>query len=244
MALPIPFPTDALIERKTSIGFARDLWIPTSFDYDTFEDKFWGDTLHSLYPAAKTNGTSAAVTFTEHNANGFIDFVSGTADNGYAGQGLGLHFTGDRGVLAEFVIKLPAAITTMKIEVGLTDADDDAGAINIKATPSFTATDCAVVIIDTDDDANFAFVSAKGGVGVATQDIGAYTPTVSTTYRIAVRVEGDSCSAYINGTQVAGHADGIEGGNAITPWVFVQARAGSASRTIQMHKWRVIQPAY
>jgi len=125
MSLPIPFPSEGLIERKTSIGFARDLWVPSSFDYDVFEDKFWGDTLLAEYPSAKTNGTSAAVTFTEHNENGYLDIISGTDNDGYAGQGMGLQFTGDRGVLAEFIIKLPAAITTMKFEVGLTDADDD-----------------------------------------------------------------------------------------------------------------------
>jgi len=241
MSLPIPFPSGELIGQKTSIGFARDLWIPGSFDYDMFEDKFWGDTLLDEYPAAKTNGTSAAVTFTEHNANGYLDLISGTDNDGYAGQGMGLQFTGDRGVLAEFIIKLPAAITTMKFEVGLSDADDDSGAINAKTTPTFTATDCAVVCFDTDDDTNFAFISAKGGTGVATQDITAFVPTASATYRIAVRVEGDSVSAYINGTQVAGHANGIEGGTALTPWVFVQARTTS-SRTIQLHKWRATQP--
>jgi len=101
-----------------------------------------------------------------------------------------------------------------------------------------------VICFDTDDDTNFAFISAKGGTGVATQDITAFPPTASATYRIAVRVEGDSVSAYINGTQVAGHAAGIDGSKKLTPWVFVQARAGAASRTIQLHKWRATQPAY
>src|SRR3990167_10073676 len=118
MALPIPFPTDQLIERKTSIGFQRDLWIPSSFDYDVWEDSFKGDLIRDEYPAAKTNGASAAVTFTEHNANGYLELVSGTADDGYAGQGMGLQFTGDRGVLGEFLIQMPSAITTLKFEVG------------------------------------------------------------------------------------------------------------------------------
>lgn len=243
MSLPVPFPSGELIEQKTGIGYARNLWIPGSFDYDVFEDKFWGDALLGLYPSAKTNGTSAAVTFAEHNANGYLSLVSGTDNDGYAGQGMGLQFTGDRGVLAEFIVTLPSAITTLKVEVGLSDADDDSGAINVKATPTFTATDCAVVCFDTDDDTNFAFISAKAGAGTATQDITAVLPVASATYRIAVRVEGDSVSAYINGTQVAGHDNGIEGGTALTPWAFVQARTTS-SRTVLLRKWRVIQPAY
>ena len=241
MALLTPRPTNLVVDRL-GYGDTPNLLKFSSFDYDVFEDKFWGDALLGLYPAAKTNGTSAAVTFTEHNANGYLDLVSGTTNNGYAGQGLGLQFTGDRGVLAEFIVRTPAAITTMKFEVGLSDADDDAGAINIKATPSFTAADTAVFVVDTDDDANIAFISAKGGSGTATQDIQALT--ASTTYRLAVRAIGDSVEGFINGTQVAGHDAGIEGGSALTPWAFVQARAGSASRTLQLHKWRVTQPAY
>tara|TARA_Y100000034_G_scaffold133566_1_gene199394 strand:- start:653 stop:1381 length:729 start_codon:yes stop_codon:yes gene_type:complete len=242
MALTVPYPTDQLIARKTGYGFARDLWSPNSFDYDKFEDKFFGDALWGGYPTAKTNGTSAAVTFAEHNENAYLSFISGTADNGYAGQGLGLNFTGDRGVLGEFLIVTPAAVTTMKIEVGFSDADDDAGAVNIKATPSSTASDYAVLCFDTDDDTNWSFISAKAGTEVATQDI--ETVAASSTYRLAVRIVGDSCEAYVNGSHVAGHADGIEGGSKITPWVFVQARAGSASRTILLHKWRCLQPAY
>jgi hypothetical protein len=138
-----PRPTDGLVER---LGYPRqtDLWKPMSMDYDVFEDKFWGDAILGLYPSAKTNGTSAAVTFTEHNAGGYLDLVSGTADDGYAGQGMGLQFKGDRGMLAEFIVRTPAAVTTMKFEVGLSDADDDAGAVNVKATPSATAADYGV----------------------------------------------------------------------------------------------------
>ena len=243
MALPVPFPTAYKIQQKTSIGHMRDLWTPGSFDYSIFEDCFWGDTLLAEYPAAKTNGTAAAVTFTEHNVNGYLELVSGTDNDGYAGQGMGLQFTGDRGVLAEFLIVTPATMTPGKWEVGLSDADDDAGAINVKTTPSFTATDCAVFVYDSDDDEYIAFISAKAGVAVATQDIVAIA--ASTTYVLAVQVDGNSVSAWINGTQVAGHADGIEGGNALTPWAFSQARVvTTGSRTIQLHKWRATQPAY
>ena len=239
--LPVPFPTGELIRQKTSVGFARDLWIPSSFDYDVFEGKFWGDALWGGYPSAKTNGTSAAVTFTEHNVNGYIDLVSGTDNDGYAGQGIGLQFTGDRGILAEFLFRTPAAVTTMKFEIGLSDADDDGGAIATKATPTFTAGDCAVFIVDTDDDANIAFITANTSAAVATQDIVAIA--ASTTYRFAIRVDGNSVSAYINGSQVAGGTHTIEGGTALTPWAFVQARTTS-SRTMLLNKWRVIQPSY
>lgn len=243
--MPIPFPTDMQVAQKTSRGWLRDLLIPSSFDHDVVEDKFFGNAIWaSMYPTAKTNGTSAAVTFTAGNANGFLELISGTSDDGYAGTGFSLSWTGDRGCLFECILRTPAAITTMKFEIGLTDATDDAGAINLKSTPSLTATDCAIIVFDTDDDTNLACVSAKAGVATATQDINTFPIAASTTYRFAVRVETDSVSYYMNGTQIAGHDNGIEGGTKLTPWMFVQARAGSASRTVQIHKWRMTQPSY
>ena len=240
----IPYPTDGKIQKQTSIGYERDLWVPGSDDYDVYTDSFHGDSLDARYPAAKTNGASAAVTFTEHSTNAFLDLISGTDANGYAGQGYGMQLTGDRGVLATFIVRTPAVVTSMKFEVGLSDNDQDAGAVNVKATPSATATDYAVFVMDTTDDAIIAFHSAKGGTIVATEGLG--TVTINTTYRFAIRIEGDNIQAYINGEEVAGHGKnaGIEGGTDITPWVFCQARAGSASRTLQWHRWRAIQPAY
>ena len=150
MALPIPFPTDQLIERHTQIGGERDLLIPNSFDYDIFEDKFWGDLIRAEYPAAKT--TNGSITLTEHSENAYLKIIADSGSGNYAGQGLGHIFTGDRGVLGEFIIKLPAAVTDMKWEIGFTDADDAAGAINQKAsTSTFTATDCAVFVMDKSD---------------------------------------------------------------------------------------------
>jgi len=242
-SLPIPFPSGYEIQQKTNIGFQRNLWAPSSFDYNKFEDAFGGDAIDARYPAAKTNGTSAAVTHTEHTVNGGISLVTGTADDGYAGQGYGMNWKGDRGFLFEGALTTPAAITTLKFEIGVSDADDDAGAVNGKAAASATAGDFAVFVFDTDDDTNLAFISAKGGTVVATQDISAVTIATSTTYRFAIRVQDDNVTAWVNGTKV-GAAHLIEGGTAVTPWAFAQARTGSASRTVILNKWRMVEPAF
>ena len=55
-------------------------------------------------------------------------------------------------------------------------------------------------------------------------------------------VSGTPTSRVEVGNAVAGA--GLEGGNPLTPWVFVQARAGSASRTIRLNKWGAIEPAW
>ena len=153
-----------------------------------------------------------------------------------------MNWTGDRGVLMQAIITTPAAITTWKWECGVSDADDDAGAVNVKATPNATATDYGVFVYDTDDDTSIAFHSAIGGSITATEGI--TTCTVDTTYRLAVRVQGNSITAYINGEVVAEHGNGIEGGSGITPWAFSQARTGSASRILKLNRWGMNQPAY
>lgn len=238
--LVVPHPNGGDIANQTPVGWRRNLWLPGSFDYDIFEDKFWGDALDVKYPPAKV--ATGTVTFTEHNLNGFIELKSGASTGNYAGQGLGLQFSGDRGVLAEFILKMPASLAGLKFEVGLTDADDDAGAINVKSTPSLTATDCAVFVFDTDHNTQLDFIAAKGGSVVeATTNV--LTIATSDTLRFVVRVDGDNVNAWLNDKLVAQTSLGIEGGNGLTPWVFVQARSNN-ERIVELHKWRVTQPAF
>ena len=240
--LQAPFPTDGKLQRNTQGGWLRDLLASGSFDNDEFVDNFVGDQLLAIYPSAKvSNGT---VVFTEHNVNGYLEIKSGGSTGDYAGQGIGMQWTGDREVLAQFIIRTPATITNWKFEVGLSDNDQDAGAVNQKATTTTSnAEDYAVFIYDTTDDSNIAFHSAKANAEIVTADIEALR--ASTTYRFAIRVVGDNIEAYINGTKVAGHGEstGIEGGNGLTPWVFSQARSGS-ERILRLYKWGAIQPAY
>jgi len=241
MAPRIGYPTDGLVDK---LGYKResDLHISNSFDHDDWTDGFFGDGLDARYPGEKITGSgSAAVTLTEHSANGFLQLVSGTTENGYAGQGVGMNWTGDRGVLMQAIITTPGTITEWKWECGVTDNDQDAGAVNVKATPSATAADYGVFVFDTDDDTSIAFHSAKAGTITATEGI--TTCVASTTYRLAVRVQGDNLVAYINGEVVAEHGNGIEGGSGITPWAFSQVR-NTTSKILKLNRWGMNQPAY
>jgi hypothetical protein len=251
----VPFWTGSKLLRAVGGGPGNpmaDLLAASDMDYNEFKDDFRGDQLLAIYPAAKTNGTSAAVTFTEHN-NGQLDFVTGTDDNGYAGQGLGLQYNGDRGVTCEFHIQTPSSLADFKFEAGLADADDDAGAVDVKATPTGTGTDFAVVIYDSDDDSALSLVHSKAG-SLAKVDF-ALTLAVSTRYHIALRADGDDVKAMVRSLGASSGAReevvanavagaGLEGGNDLTPWVFAQARAGSASKTLILNKWRAIEPAW
>jgi hypothetical protein len=242
--IPIPFPSHAAL-RNTSAGWQRNLWTPGAFEYDVFEDSFFGNALAVTYPNAVTS--SGTVVHTEHNAGGFLEIKSGASNTNYAGQGLGKQFTGDRGFLAEFAVEMPNTITSWKWECGMTDEDDDAGgAVLLKATPTFTADDCALFVFDTTDDANIAFVSSNDTTDTATQDIQplvASDSNDSSVYIFAIRGFKDSVSGFINGKRVSSGDHVIDGSSPLTPWVFSEALSGS-QRILKLLKWRVIAPAY
>ena len=239
--LPVAYPTDGQIEQKTGTGFRRDLWVPSSFDYTVTEDDFSGDQLKAEYPAAKeSNGTR---TFTEHNVGGYLELKSSTTNNGYAGTGYGMNWSGDRGYLFEAIVKLPSTITSFKFEVGVSDADDDAGAVNAKSSPSSTADDYAVFILDTDHNSSFDFYSDIDGGGTEQVTTGLVTLAASDVLRLAIRADGDNVIAWVNGQVVARHALALQGGDGVTPWFFCQTRS-TGENILQIHKWRMTANAY
>ena len=52
-------------------------------------------------------------------------------------------------------------ITGVKIEMGFTDVATDPGAVNVRATPTFNATDCALWCFDDNDNGNWEGVAAN-----------------------------------------------------------------------------------
>ncbi len=246
----VPRPTAGLIrQRIPQTDWRRDLWVPGSFDYDVDEDAFKGDALNVQYPGSKTNGAGAAVTFTEHSTGGFLLMDAGSADDGYAGQGKGLQYNGDIGILFEAIVEIPTTLGSIKFEVGLSDADDIAGAVLDKAAVTNTATDYAVFVYDSDDNTSLAFQSGKGGTDVQTDGAENRAIAIDTKFLVAIRVVGDNVEAYwgiggaIRRVAIHGGNAGIEGGTDLTPWFFCQNRDGN-QHTMRVHKWRVTQPAY
>lgn len=242
-SITTPRPNGGDIRGKTGVGYQRDLWVPNSFDYTAFEDSFDGDLINPFYPAAKVS--SGTVTFTADNQNKFLEIKSGSSNDNYAGQGLGLNYTGDRGFLAEFIIKLPSSLTNFKFECGVTDSHSvDAGAVNTKSDPTASpnATDYGVFILDTDENTQFDFMTDGSGL-TQRETLAVLTVAASDVLRLVIRVDNNNVEAWCNDIPVAQHTEAIEGGNKLTPWIFCQARAG-AERIVQLYKWRVTQPAY
>jgi len=202
----------------------RNALLVANPDYETVYTHFLGDALTAEWPAAKTNGTSAAVTV----ASSRLTMTTGTDDDGYAGQAFGLFWKGDRGFYMESAQALDT-LATSKIEIGVTDATADAGAVDAKATPTATATDFCVLVRDTDDNTDLDLISQKA-TGVAANAEGVYAVVAGTVFRTEFRGQNDAVSVFVNGSGVGGGA--IEGGTLITPWHYAQSRTGTASRIL------------
>lgn len=197
-------------------------------DWICVYDNFIGDLLKDEYAASIANGTGAAVTV----SGGNLSLAAGTTDNGYAGFGPGLLWTGDAGVYFETEQQIDV-ITTVKYEVGLTDATDDAGAVNVKATPSATADDYAVVIVDTDDTDASMDVHSRLDAGTAAENaVGIHTLVAATNFTTIFRSQNDLASVAIGSASgnvaVVNAAPTLQGGDSVTPWVFVQNRSAAA----------------
>lgn len=197
---------------------------------------FLGDALPGEWGAAATNGTAAAVTV----ASSRLTCTSGTDDDGYAGQGHGLFWKGDRGFYFENFTAIDT-IATSKIEVGVTDSLADGGAVLLKATPTATASDFVVLVRDTDDNTELDLISLKNGGAVTANAENVYTVVGGTYFRSEFRGQNDAVSVFVNGGNVGTGA--IEGGNLITPWVFAQSRAGAASRIATSEYWIMVGPS-
>jgi len=195
-------------------------------DWHTIRTNFFGDALDSNWAAGVVDaGPSGSITIANK-----MTLTTGATDNGHYGQGPGLAWKGDNGVYFETIAAPGSAITTVKYEIGLTDAVADAGAVATKATPTGTADDFCVLVFDRDDNAELDLISELDNGGPVANAENVATVAASTYLRAQFRALGDSVGVSINGRQVG--IGSLQGGDLVTPWVFAQARAGAASRTL------------
>lgn len=209
--------------------------------YVSFWDDFVGDSAGTWpasanwgYPA--TVGTGTEVIAISAAVGGELTLTTAASANDSAGQGVGLHWNGDLNCYFAARLKIDD-ITNSKFEIGLTDSVADDGAVATKATPTFTATDCALFVRDTTDDTNVTFVS-NGGTTDGNADA-TFTIANDTYFIVEVVVSGNVASGYING-QLVGSGN-IEGGNALTPWAYCETLT-TATRTLTLDWWLCIGP--
>lgn len=204
---------------------------------------FLGDALTAEWPAAVTNGTSAAVTV----ASSRLTLTTGTDDNGYAGQGYGLFWSGDRGYFFESKQAIDSAADS-KWEVGITDAiTGDAGAVNAWDTPTCRADDCVILGRDTDSTADTVDVISRLDAGTAVLAVDSasdvFTLVGGTYFTTEFRAQNDLVAVFINGRQPAYNtAPSLQGGDLVTPWWFAQARAATDSKIMTVDYALMIGP--
>lgn len=220
-----------------------------SWNRAVWEDDFMGDqmkydaTAPGTYQSTASGAASAAAAISTGVVNGAAILDAGTDNGGRSDLSLGLHYEARLSPLyvARFSIN---TITTRKFEVGFTDvvSGTDAGAVATKATPTFNATDCALLVYDTNDDAVLTLVGNPGGGTAASVDF-TITLAAATYYYFGVQLydEDDEAVGFVldaNGrlleTQKIRTA--ITSTVLLTPWLFVQNRAANAgSMTVDWH---------
>lgn len=223
-------------------------------------DDFIGDTLRTdIYTVSNGGGASAASpVVTAGVLNGVCDFVTGTAGDSTASSELstGLQFRGDHGCVAVACLQVDI-ITGVKIEFGFTDSLSDPGAVNVKATPSFNAADCALWVLDTTDNTDWEGVAANNtSTAPMTTVEAAIQPTAATYEWLMVElIENDDSNNECAVAFSRFNADGLrtfhqigggvdnQGPNSnvlLTPWLYVEARNGT-SKTMRVDYWNAWQ---
>ncbi len=206
-------------------------------------DDFHGDTLDALYQSTASGANSVAAAISTGVVNGAILLDAGDANAGRSDLSWGLHYQAQLNAIyiARFSIN---TLTTRKFEIGFTNviSGTDAGAVNVKATPTFRAANCCCLVYDTDDDNNLTLVGNKATVAATVADF-SIVLSAATYYYFGVALNGDSDSA----TGFVLNADGalleektitapITVTTLLTPWLFVQNRAGNAGNmTVDWH---------
>lgn len=229
-------------------------------------DDFFGDTLRTdLYTVSNGGGAGAASpVITANSLNGVCDFVTGTAGDSTASSELssGLAFRGDRNCVMVALVSVDF-ITGVKVELGFTDVATDPGAVNAKSTPTFNATDCALWVLDTDDNGNWEGLAANNGdtSPMATVEAG-ISPVAGTMEWLMVELlrndeDNSQCAVVFRrfteaglmtfGPEVGSNAIGgvadPQGPNSnvlLTPWIYVEAR-NSTSKTLSLDYWNAWQ---
>ena len=162
--------------------------------------------------------------------------VIGTADNGYSALSRELNFQGQLNCVMAARIAVND-IAAVKMEIGFTDAHDDAGAVNTLASYSTTATDWVGWIFDTDDTAYWQATGVDSNTE-ATKIEPSIAPVNDTFETLIVALEDTAAHFYrldANGYQTyksAPMTGACTKDVSLTPWVMVQSREAGDSKTL------------
>jgi hypothetical protein len=223
---------------RNTMGLAREFGFAefNTLDQVVVFDDFIGDVLSVEWQTADTGSGSSADAVVSAAANGTVVMVTGTADNGYSAISRELNFQGQLNCVMAARIAIND-IAAVKMEIGFTDAHDDAGAVNTLASYSTTATDWVGWIFDTDDTAYWQATGVDSNTE-ATKIEPSIAPVNDTFETLIVALEDTTAHFYrldSNGYQTyrsAPMTGACSKDVSLTPWVFVQSRESSDSKTL------------
>ena len=215
-----------------------------------WDDHFQGDTLHGGYQSTASGAASVAAAISTGAVGGAILLDAGTDNGGRSDLSLGLHYTAQRNAVIWARVQL-SAIGSVKCEIGFTDviSGTDAGAVNVKATPTFNANDFVGWVIDTTNNANWEGMGVAATVAATTLAAG-ISHTAATYEWMGVALAEDGKAKFMrltaNGRKTyesAWQNAFVTEDTLLTPWVFVQNRS-AANRTCLIDRLLVYQRDY
>src|SRR3990167_564985 len=237
------------LRRKLGTRHERDFLELGAFNISKWEDDFQGDLFSAgaapgLYQSTASGAAAATAAISTGVVNGAALLDAGTDNAGRCDLSWGLHYQAQLNCI--YIARLSInTLTTRKFEVGFTDviSGTDAGAVNVKATPTFNANNCCVLVYDTNDDTRLTLVGNDATVAATVADFD-LTLSAATYYYFGVALIGEADLA----VGFVLNADGalleeqeitapITVTTLLTPWLFVQNRAANAgSMTLDWHR--------
>lgn len=127
-------------------------------------------------------------------------------------------------------VRQPTTITLSKFEVGFADAVA-AGQVNVKATPTSTGTDYAVIIRDTNDNTDVDLITdgTTPAVAAVTGNVALTAWAVDTFFTLMLALDEENDARFwLNGIYGGVLATGPDDNTTLAPWFYVQTRTTAA----------------
>ena len=204
-----------------------------------FDDFIYVTTIPTDTWRVSVNGAgSADFIAAAAQSNGFIRGDAGTADDGSARlRSAGNNYTANRRPTLLGRLGMNSAVANSKWEFGFSDGDNDDGAVLVKATPTSTATDYAVIIRDTDHNTSIDLVTDGTTDAVGLVAGGGIAPTFATQtwYNCMVALnENREAAFYIDGGFAGIRRAGPDAATRLCIWAYVQDRDDANNRTLDI----------
>ena len=239
-----------VVSRKRLYAAGEQAWELLQYgvplNIDEWDDHFKGDqmrydaTAPGTYQSTASGVAAAVAAISVGLVGGQIVLDPGTDDGGRSDLSLGRHYSGSRFAVCAWRFRTGDAITSQKFELGFTDvvSGTDAGAVNAKATPTFNASDAALLVFDTNDDALLTLVGVLAGTAATAYD---FTTALAnnTFYTGIVALRGTRAAGYLLDADgnvlerqpTSGYMESaVTAATLLTPWAFVQNRTASNHR--------------